>query len=106
MTDAQRLKDLAVSDSGFVFDPFTGETYSVNATGTAILRALLAGEDRQAIRQRLEHHFDLADNETPPRNDSEMRGLDLERDLDDFLRQLRGHRLIPDDFDVPKSPKE
>ncbi len=31
---------LALSDSGFVFDPMTGRSYSVNGTGLAILRLL------------------------------------------------------------------
>ncbi len=33
MRSSQRLRDLAVSESGFVFDPYSGQTYSLNATG-------------------------------------------------------------------------
>jgi len=38
MSSVQKLKDLAVSDSGFVFDPYTGSTFSVNAAGRLILK--------------------------------------------------------------------
>lgn len=34
------LMRLALSDSGFVFDPVTGNSFTVNGTGLAILRRL------------------------------------------------------------------
>jgi len=34
------LMRLAVSDSGFVFDPVTGNSFTVNGSGLAILRRL------------------------------------------------------------------
>lgn len=34
------LKHLALSDSGFVFDPASGQSFSVNPTGLAVLRQL------------------------------------------------------------------
>lgn len=34
------LTRLALSDSGFVFDPVTGNSFTVNATGLTILRHL------------------------------------------------------------------
>lgn len=43
------LSSLAVSDTGFVFDPRTGHTYSVNTTGLAVLRALKSGRSLQQI---------------------------------------------------------
>ena len=33
MSSATHLKDLALSDTGFVFDPYTGATFTTNATG-------------------------------------------------------------------------
>ena len=33
-------KDIAVSDSGFIFNPATGESFNVNVTGAAIINHL------------------------------------------------------------------
>ena len=38
--DPETVGRLALSDSGFVFDPVSGRSYSVNATGLALLRLL------------------------------------------------------------------
>ena len=35
-----RLRQLAVSDTGFVFDPQTGQSFTVNATGRLVLDCL------------------------------------------------------------------
>ena len=43
MSNTERLRELAISDAGFVFDPLTGHTYNVNATALAALRALKEG---------------------------------------------------------------
>ena len=42
-------KDIAISDSGFVFDPTTGESYSLNPLGVEILTLLKDGDDQKEI---------------------------------------------------------
>lgn len=79
--DHPRIRDLAISGTGFVFDPHTGATFSANETGLAILRALAEGLDRSAIADRLREQF-------------EVDGPELERDLSDFLLQLRRDELL------------
>lgn len=32
-----RLKQLAVSDTGFIFDPMTGQSFTVNQTGRLVI---------------------------------------------------------------------
>jgi PqqD family protein of HPr-rel-A system len=54
------ISSLAVSDSGFVFDPRTGHTYSVNATGLAVLRALKDGRSLRQIQDVLAQDFEQA----------------------------------------------
>ncbi|HEV8548051.1 MAG TPA: PqqD family peptide modification chaperone [Polyangiaceae bacterium] len=56
-----RIATLAVSETGFVFDPSTGNTFAVNATGLAVLRGLKAGRTLEQVQG------DLADDfrETP-----------------------------------------
>jgi hypothetical protein len=46
MSTNKPLADLAVSDTGFVFDPFTGTTYTVNSTGLCLLHAFKEGLGR------------------------------------------------------------
>jgi len=71
-----RLRQLAVSDTGFVFDPFSGATFTVNATGLVILEGLRRGDERPELLDRLRERFDV-------------HGEDLERDLDEFIHLLR-----------------
>lgn len=83
-----RLRDVAVSETGFVFDPFTGATYSVNATGRVLLEGLVAGRDREGLVALLRERFAVRDGKSRP--------LDLARDVDDFLGELRRNDLLPD----------
>lgn len=80
--DISRLRDLAVSDSGFVFDPTTGHTYTLNATALAVLRALKDGVAPDAVAGALSDAFELDGGE------------DLERDVHEFVSQLRGQGLV------------
>ena len=77
MEPTQRLRDLAVSESGFVFDPYSGQTYSLNATGRSVLEAVKGGADPAEIERILRQGFEVAGGE------------DLQRDLSEFLRTLR-----------------
>jgi PqqD family protein of HPr-rel-A system len=86
MNVQQKLGDLAVSDSGFVFDPYTGSTFSVNGSGRAILEGLKQGHSREAIVEALEREFDI------------QGPADLTRDLDEFLHLLRQNGLLPPSF--------
>lgn len=57
--DPDRLKALAVSETGFVFDPRTGHSYTVNATGLAMLAAMKDGLPIDEIATRLRDEFDV-----------------------------------------------
>ena len=80
--DTNRLRDLAVSDAGFVFDPLSGHTFTVNSTGLAALRALKEGRTPEAVAEALRGAFELEGDE------------DLARDLDEFVARLREHGLV------------
>ncbi|MBW2731537.1 MAG: PqqD family protein [Deltaproteobacteria bacterium] len=87
MDATAKLKDLAVSDTGFVFDPYSGSTFSANEAGMKILEGLKQGLSRAEIVFALEEHF-------------EVRGDDLARDLDEFVLLLRRNQLVPADFSL------
>jgi hypothetical protein len=73
---AASIRRLAVSESGFVFDPYSGRSFTVNETGIAILRALQQELSLDGLREQLAADFEVA-----PQT--------LERDLSEFLRSLK-----------------
>jgi len=77
-----RLPDLALSDSGFVFDPLTGHTFTVNLTGQFALRCLKDGMSSEETATRLGETFAIDDGE------------DAGRDVQDFVLQLRDCGLV------------
>ena len=75
-----RFKDLAISDSGFVFDPFSGGTFTLNETGRTVLQGLRDGLTESEIIDRLRTDFDAV---TPK----------VEEDVRDFLRTMTEYGL-------------
>ncbi|WP_455211714.1 PqqD family protein [Kaarinaea lacus] len=73
---AETLRRLAVSESGFVFDPVSGHNFTVNDTGLIILRRLQQTQDFSGLVQELQQEFDA----TPS---------DIERDVIEFIGMLR-----------------
>ena len=76
-----RLKNLAINDEGFIFDPITGESFTANRTGLFILKGLKDGLPENEIAQKLSQNFDVSFDEA-------------QRDVLDFLEKLRSYRLI------------
>ncbi len=72
----ENLMRLALSDSGFVFDPVSGNSFSVNGSGMAILRRLQQGTDLTRIVASLCEEF-------------EVDALAAERDVIEFANLLR-----------------
>lgn len=87
MEPPQKLRDLAISESGFLFDPHTGATFTTNAVGMAILELLREGLSKQELVDRLNESFDV-------------RGDDVVRDLGDFVHLLQQNDLVPHDFSL------
>lgn len=77
----QRLARLAVNEEGFVFDPQTGESFTVNPSARLIIKALAAGREQSRIADELEQHFAIRHSEA-------------QSDVRDFIEQLRACRLI------------
>jgi PqqD family protein of HPr-rel-A system len=83
----ERLGQLAISPTGFVFDPRSGVTYTINATGRSVIEALRDGADLDELVERLNDSF-------------ETDGDDLRRDALEYVRLLREHGLLPVDFEL------
>jgi len=74
-------KNIAQSESGFIFDPSTGDSYSVNQTGSKIIEFLKEGLSEDQIIEKLNETFN---------SDKEQ----LQKDLDDFLLHLKQLKMI------------
>lgn len=55
-----RLQQLAVSDTGFVFDPQTGQSFTVNRTGLIVIHLLKRGADVDKTSMALAHTCDVS----------------------------------------------
>ena len=51
--DCERLKQLAVSETGFIFDPQTGQSFSVNQTGHLVIEILKRNESASSAAHEL-----------------------------------------------------
>jgi PqqD family protein of HPr-rel-A system len=80
MSNDTRLKELAISETGFVFDPHSGGTFTLNATGQLIIKALRDGATSDQIVAQLRATFDDV-----TRN--------VVEDVEDFLRTLNDFGL-------------
>lgn len=76
MTLPRLPSDLALSETGFVFDPRTGATFTTNPTGLTVLQALREGLPADAIAARLAERFGAP-------------AAELGRDLAEFFHVLR-----------------
>ncbi|WP_163327814.1 HPr-rel-A system PqqD family peptide chaperone [Desulfurobacterium thermolithotrophum] len=71
-----KLERLAISDEGFIFDPETGNSYTVNGTGIFIINLLKKGKSEDEIVRALTEEFEVDEEEA-------------KKDIIDFLEQLR-----------------
>ncbi|HOI31271.1 MAG: PqqD family protein [Bacteroidales bacterium] len=73
--------NIAVSDNGFIFNPASGESFTVNQVGLDILNLLRKGEKQETIIQQLSEKYQ-ADKAV------------IERDLSDFQAMIKQYHLI------------
>ena len=76
LPSAQSIHRLAISESGFVFDPMSGHHFTVNETGLEILRLLQKEQDLDALLAKLAREYSASPKE-------------LERDVLEFAGMLR-----------------
>ncbi|HRI79528.1 MAG TPA: PqqD family protein [Cyclobacteriaceae bacterium] len=77
-------KNLALSDSGFVFNPSSGDAYSTNPIGLEIIRYLKEGLDKDKIKALIIKKYNVEQ-------------VAFERDFSDFINTLRHLKLNDED---------
>ncbi len=73
--------NIALSDSGFLFDPASGDSFSLNPIGLEILRMLKSGKEKGDILPYLLENYQT-DEAT------------VEKDYYDFIRSLQQFYLV------------
>ena len=75
-----RLSKLAINSEGFIFDPTTGDSFTVNPTGLFIINSLRDGKNTEEIATTLSKVFD----DTPE---------EISKDISDFITHLNTYNL-------------
>lgn len=73
-------KNIAISDNGFLFNPTTGDSYSLNATGIEFIKLIQKGKDNDEIIAQISAEF-------------EIDSITVEKDLNDFRSNLTRLKL-------------
>jgi len=77
-------KNLAISDTGFIFDPTTGDSYTLNPIGLEIIQLLKKGKTLEEISDHMTGEYDVDENT-------------FERYFYDFTGMLNQMQLIAPD---------
>jgi len=74
-------KNIATSEAGFIFNPGTGDSFSVNNVGSEILSMLKENKSMDDVITGISTKYDVDKSQ-------------LEKDLEDFFSQLYGYNLL------------
>lgn len=74
-------KNIATSESGFIFNPSTGDSYAANPVAADILQLLKQGTAPSLVKEQLLEKY-------------QVDSLRLEQDWDDFINQLKQANLL------------
>ena len=73
--------NIALSENGFVFNPTTGDSFTLNSTGKIVLSLIKDGKSIEQITELM-------------LNDYEVDQATFERYLSDFINELRLNNLL------------
>ena len=74
-------KDIAISDSGFLFNPTSGDSYSLNPVGVEIFKLLQKDKKDEDIIKHITNDYAVDESS-------------VEKDLYDFKIMLSTYKLI------------
>lgn len=77
-------KNIAISESGFIFNPMTGDSFSANPVGKDILQWMREEKNADEIVLQLQQKYQV---------DAAV----AEKDVYDFIQMLKTYQLIHDD---------
>jgi hypothetical protein len=74
-------ENIALSDNGFVFNPTTGDSFTMNSTGKEVILLIKEGKSIDQIRDLMIEKY-------------EVDRITLERYLEDFINELNTFNLL------------
>jgi hypothetical protein len=74
-------KNIATSESGFIFNPGNGDSFSVNELGAEIINLMKEERDQAEIIDSITSKYDIEK-------------IQVEKDLEDFISMLVSYNLI------------
>ncbi|UCG28056.1 MAG: PqqD family protein [Bacteroidales bacterium] len=77
-------KNIAISESGFIFDPNTGESFSINPIGAEIIGIMKLGKSTDEIQSSILDKYDVD-------------AASFEKYYYDFLNMLKQYNLVEED---------
>lgn len=77
LPDPDILKRLVIAESGFIFDPLLGKSYSANSVGLLILKQIQNGTTLNELLETITKEFSVSRE-------------DAERDIVEFINSLQG----------------
>lgn len=74
-------RNIALSDSGFVFNPSTGDSFSVNPIGLEIIKLLKEEKSEAEIKKALFNKYQTDEGA-------------IDKDFYDFIKMLESNKLL------------
>jgi len=74
-------KNIAISDTGFIFNPTSGDSFSTNQLGVEVITLLKEGKSLEELISSLTEKYDVEKSR-------------LEKDLGDFFSMLTNFQII------------
>jgi hypothetical protein len=74
-------KNIATSESGFIFNPGNGDSFSVNEIGAEIINLMKEERDQDEIIDSITSKYDIEK-------------IQVEKDLEDFISMLVSYNLL------------
>ena len=76
--------NIALSESGFIFNPNTGESFTLNPTGQQLFVMIREGMDYDAIRDNFLENFETEESI-------------FEKDFEDFIHMMTSYQMMETD---------
>jgi len=77
------FNNIAISESGFIFNPISGDSFSTNSVGLEILKLLKEEITKNELTSSIIERYAIEKST-------------VERDLEDFIMILEYHQLLED----------
>ena len=74
-------KKIALSESGFVFDPTSGDSFSLNPIAVEILNMIKEEKTEEEIKTKIKEEYDVSN-------------VILEKSVDEFLETLKEYGIV------------